>query len=91
MKRIALAFAAFAMLTAGSFAILTAGPMGAAKAAALSRQAAHRGPYAAASRGPYASPTHPEEQAPPPSIPYDPDGPAYLPGQTKSTDFQLQH
>jgi hypothetical protein len=55
-----------------------------------------RGPYAAvgraaAGRGPNDSATHPDQQAPPPSIPYDPDGPAYLQGQTRSTDFQLQH
>jgi len=77
MKRIAL-IAAFAMLTAGSFA------MGGA-------EAAYRSPYAAAQRGPYDSATRPDEQAPPPSIPYDAGGPAYLPGQNKTTDFQLQH
>ena len=89
MKRIAVAFAALGMLTAGSFVMLSAGPIGAAKAAVVSRQAAGR--YAAAARGPNASATRPDEQAPPPSIPYDADGPAYMPGQTRSTDFQLQH
>jgi len=89
------------------FAILGAGPMGTANAATLSRQATQRGPYAAAHRGGYAAPqrspyasarggpnaseTKPAEQARPPSIPYDPDGPAYMPGQTSTTDFQLQH
>ena len=91
MKRIVLAFATMAMLSAGALAILGAGPMGAANAAAPSRQAAHRGAYASARGGPNASETRPAEQAPPPSIPYDADGPAYMPGQTRSTDFQLQH
>jgi len=89
MKRIALTFATFAMLTAGSLAI-GAGPMGAAEAATLSRQAAQHGPYAAA-RGPNASETTPSEQARSASIPYDADGPAYFPGQNRTTDFQLQH
>jgi len=91
MKRIVLAFATMAMLTPGAFAILGLGPMGAANAAALSRQAAQRGPYAAARGGPNASETRPAQRDPPPSIPYDADGPAYMPGQTRSTDFQLQH
>jgi hypothetical protein len=87
MKRIALAFAAFTMLTAGSLAILSAAPMGAAKASALSRQAAHGGPYASATepRGNAA------ERVPAPSIPYDADGPAYVAGHAGTTDFQLQH
>jgi hypothetical protein len=90
MKRIILAFATFGMVTAGSFAILSAGPMGAANAAV--RHTSHRGPTAAA-RGPYASATEPAARgaAPAPSIPYDAGGPAYMPGQTKSNDFQLQH
>src|SRR5215831_21208797 len=114
MKRIALAFATFGILAAGSFAA-GAEPMMERHGSALNRHATHRVPYAAAQRGPYAaagrgpyaaaggpypgaagrgpndSATHPGEQAPPPSIPYDADGPAYLQGQTKSTDFQLQH
>ena len=107
MKRIVLAFATMAMLSAGAFAIPGVGPIRAAKAAAVSPQAAHRGPYASAHRGGYAAPergpyasargghsaseTRPDQRDPPPSIPYDADGPAYLPGQTRSTDFQLQH
>jgi hypothetical protein len=103
MKRIAHTLAAFALLTAGSFTIGVE-TAGAATAAPLSHQATQRGPYASVQRnphaaadaaatrgGPSASETKPGEQAPPPSIPYDADGPAYLPGQTKSTDFQLQH
>ena len=81
MKRIALALTTFAMMTAG--AIVSAGPVGVAQAATVNRQAAQPGPYASATR--------PAEREPPPSIPYDPDGPAYMPGQTRSTDFQLQH
>jgi hypothetical protein len=88
MKRILLAFVTLGMLTAGSFAILSAGPMGTAKAAVLSRQAAQRGPYAAAN-GPAAN--EPAARAPGSSTPYGASGPAYMPGQTKSTDFQLQH
>ena len=91
MKRIVLAFATMAMLSAGAFAIPGVGPVRAAKAAAVSPQAAHRGPYASARGGPSASETRPAQRDPPPSIPYDADGPAYLPGQTRSTDFQLQH
>ena len=97
MKRIALAFATFGILAAGAFAV-SAEPMTERHGSALNRHAAHRVPYAAAQRGPYAaagrglydSAARPEEQAPPPSIPYDPEGPAYMQGQHKTTDFQLQ-
>ena len=81
MKRIALALTTFAMMTAG--AIVSAGPVGVAHAATLNRHAAQPDPHGSATR--------PAEQEPPPSIPYDPDGPAYMPGQTRSHDFQLQH
>lgn len=91
MKRIVLAFATFGMVTAGSFAILSAGPMASANAAVVSRHSGQRVPYAA--RGPYASATEPAARgaAPGPSIPYNAGGPAYMPGQTRSNDFQLQH
>jgi len=81
MKRIALA--AFGMLATGSVAILSAGPADAARASALRRQAADTGPYASA--------TEQAARVPGSSVHYHANGPAYLPGQTRSPDFQLQH
>jgi hypothetical protein len=107
MKRIASAFAAFVIAIAGLLATPSVGSVAQANAATVKPHAAHRapatprGPYASArdASGRGGAPasvnargdTKPGEKEPPPSIPYDADGPAYLPGQTRSTDFQLQH
>jgi hypothetical protein len=100
MKRIAIACAA---LAAGVITTLSVAPMSAATAAtaatwhaAQAGPAVQRGPYASARGGAPASVNAPGDtkagqKEPPPSIPYDADGPAYMPGQTRSTDFQLQH
>ena len=81
MKRAALAFAPFVMLIAG-FAVLNTGPASAAEPDPPSGQAAQSGPYASA--------TDPA-RAPGTSIPYNAGGPAYVPGQRGTRDFQLQH